>query len=81
MGVDKISISFDAGLGDAVRQAARSDDKALSAWLAEAAEAKLRAEALRAFLDDWGHEHGPITAEELHRARVELGLAVDAPAR
>jgi len=80
MGVDKISISFDAGLGEAVRQAARDDDKALSAWLAEAAEAKLRAEALRAFLDDWGQEHGPITAEELHRARVELGLAVDAHA-
>ena len=51
MRVDKISISLDAGLGDAVRQAARRDDKGLSAWLAEAARAKLRAEALGAFLD------------------------------
>ena len=34
MGVDKISISLDAGLGAAVRQAAQRADKGLSAWLA-----------------------------------------------
>ncbi len=80
MPVDKISISFEAELGDSVRQAARRDDKALSTWLAEAAEAKLRAEALRAFLDDWQREHGPFTAEEMRRARAELGIAEHAPA-
>ncbi len=81
MRVDKMSISLDAGLGEEVRQAARRDDKALSAWLAEAARAKLRAEALRAFLDAWKQEHGPFTVEELRRARAELGLAEQAPAR
>ena len=34
MGVDRISISLDAGLGAAVRQAAGQDAKSLSAWLA-----------------------------------------------
>ena len=81
MRVDKISISLEAGLGDAVRQAARRDDKGLSAWLGEAARAKLRAEALEAFLDAWEQEHGSLTAEELRRAEAELGLIAEAQPR
>ncbi|MCY4615855.1 MAG: hypothetical protein OXC71_05635 [Chloroflexi bacterium] len=81
MPVEKMSISFDAGLGVAVRDAAQRNEQGLSAWLAEAARAKLRAEALRAFLDDWEREHGPLTEEELRRARVELGLATESAAR
>jgi hypothetical protein len=77
MKVDKISISFDADLGDEVRNAARQAGKSLSSWLAEAAAAKLRADGLGAFLDEWEREHGPLTAEELHRAEVELGLRTE----
>jgi hypothetical protein len=40
MKVDKISISFDAGLGDQVRDAARKAGTGLSSWLAGAAAAK-----------------------------------------
>ena len=79
MRVDKISISVDAGLGDAVREAARRGDMGLSAWLGEAARAKLRAEALGTFLDAWEQEHGPLTVEELRRAEAELGLVAEAP--
>ncbi len=81
MRVDKMSISLDPALGDAVRRAARRDDSGLSAWLADAAKAKLRAEALGAFLDAWEREHGALTAEELRSAEAELGLASEAPAR
>ncbi len=80
MKVDKMSISFEADLGDAVRDAARRTGKGLSSWLAEAASAKLRAEALEEFLDDWEHEHGPLTAAELERAERELGLRTADPA-
>ena len=77
MRVDKISISLDAGLGDAVRQAARRADKGLSAWLAEAARAKLRAEALGTFLDAWEQAHGPAhrrgTAPRRGRAGARRG--------
>jgi hypothetical protein len=73
--VDKLSISFEPGLGDAVRSAAAQAGKPVSAWLAEAAAAKLRAEALAAFLDAWEAEHGPLTAEEIARAERELGVA------
>ncbi len=50
MKVDKLSISFEPGLGDAVRSAAAQAGKPVSSWLAEAAASKLRAEALAAFL-------------------------------
>ena len=75
MKVDKLSISFDPDLGDAVRGAARQRGSSLSAWLAEAAAAKLRAEALTDYLEAWEAEHGPLTAEELASAAAELGVS------
>jgi hypothetical protein len=72
--VDKLSVSFDPDLGDAVRSAAKRSGRGLSGWLAEAAAAQLRAEALAAFLDQWEAENGALTAEELSRATAELGL-------
>jgi len=72
--VDKMSISFEAGLGEAVRGAAVRTGKGISSWLAEAAAAKLRAEELELFLDDWEHEHGALTPAQLEQAERELGL-------
>jgi hypothetical protein len=60
--VDKMSISFDSGLGDHVRDAARRAGTGLSSWLAGAAAARLRAEALEKFLDTWKKKHGTLTA-------------------
>lgn len=74
MKVDKLSVSFDPDLGDAVRAAAQRSGRGLSGWLADAAAARLRAEALAEFLDSWEVEHGALTAEELARATAELGL-------
>jgi hypothetical protein len=74
MKVDKLSVSFDATLGDNIRNAARKAGTGVSSWLAEAAAAKLRTEALREFLDTWESEHGPLTVEELRRAETELGI-------
>jgi hypothetical protein len=73
--VDKLSVSFDPDLGDAVRGAAQQRGSSLSAWLAEAAAAKLRTEALADYLEEWEAEHGPLTAEELTSAAVELGVS------
>jgi len=77
MKVDKLSVSFEADLGDAVRSAAAQAGKPVSAWLAEAAASKLRAEALTEFLSGWEAEHGVLTAAEVARAERELGLASD----
>lgn len=78
--VDKLSVSFEPGLGDAVREAARRSGRGLSGWLADAAAARLRAEALAELLDGWEAEHGPLSADELARASAELGLP-GAPAK
>ena len=75
MKVDKLSISFEPELGDAVRSAAAQAGKPVSSWLAEAAASKLRAEALAEFLANWETEHGALTAQEIARAEQELGLA------
>jgi hypothetical protein len=73
--VDKLSISFEPELGDAVRSAAAQAGKPVSSWLAEAAASKLRAEALAEFLVDWQTEHGVLAPEEIGRAERELGMA------
>jgi len=73
--VDKLSVSFDPELGDAVRSAAAQAGQPVSSWLAEAAASKLRAEALAEFLDSWEAEHGALTAEEIARAEREMALA------
>lgn len=75
MKVDKLSISFEPDLGDAVRSAAAQAGKPVSSWLAEAAASKLRAEALADFLAGWEAEHGVLTPQEVARAERELGLA------
>jgi hypothetical protein len=79
--VDKLSISFDPDLGDAVRGAARHRGSSLSTWLAEAAAAKLRAEALGDYLQEWEAAHGPLTAAELESAAAELGVSSPVAAR
>jgi hypothetical protein len=73
MKVDKLSVSFEAELGDAVRAAAKRSGAGISGWLAQAAADKLRADALSEFLDTWEAEHGPLTANELATATTELG--------
>ena len=75
MKVDKLSVSFDPELGDAIRSAAAQAGKPVSSWLAEAAASKLRAEALEEFLAGWESEHGVLTAAEIARAERELGVA------
>lgn len=69
-----MSVSFEAAVGDDIRRAARAAGVGLSSWLADAAARKLRADALREFLDEWEAEFGAVTPEELARAEAELGL-------
>lgn len=74
MKVDKLSVSFEPDLSGAVRAAAKRSGRSVSGWLADAAAARLRAEALAEYLDQWEAEHGALTAEELSAAAAALGL-------
>jgi hypothetical protein len=80
MKVDKLSVSFAPDLGDAVREAAHAKGSSISAWLEDAAAAKLRAQALGDYLRAWEAEHGALSEDELARAASELGLAAPASA-
>ena len=75
-----MSVSFERTLGERIRSAARRSGTGVSSWLAAAAAARLRADALREFLDEWEAEHGALTTDELRRAEAELDLPTGEPA-
>jgi hypothetical protein len=74
---DKRSVSLPPELAAAVDDAARAQGSTFSAWLADAADHRLRIEAGHQGLAEWEAEHGPLTAEERGdgraRARALLG--------
>jgi|WetSurMetagenome_2_1015567.scaffolds.fasta_scaffold868856_1 hypothetical protein len=63
MSVSRFAISFDADLTRAVRRATGATP--LSAWLADAARRKLRAEGLLRVVREWEDDHSALRAEEL----------------
>jgi hypothetical protein len=66
MTVARLAISIDAELARAVKKAAGKE--ATSAWLADAARRKLRAEGLLRAVHDWEGVEGEISATELRAA-------------
>ncbi len=74
--MDKLSVSFAPNVGDAVREAAYAKGSSISAWLEDAAAAKLRAQALAEYLREWEAQHGALSEEELAKAAAELSLTV-----
>lgn len=75
MGVEKMSVSFDLRLGQAIRQSAQHTAQSVSAWLAEAAADRLRREALGDAITDWESSYGPLADDELAAAERILDRA------
>jgi hypothetical protein len=75
--VEKMSVSFDLALGEAIRTSAAEQRQSVSAWLAEAARDRLRLEALGTAVSAWEKEFGALTDEEV--AGAEGLLARDEP--
>ena len=67
--MDRISITVDAELGQAVRQAAAAEGVSVSSWASEALADRVRKHSLRAFLDEWEAEQGPFTEAEMAEAK------------
>jgi len=63
---------MDGALARAVRRAA--GDQPTSAWLADAARRKLRAEGLLRVVREWEKEHGELREAELVAARRRRGV-------
>jgi hypothetical protein len=66
MTVARLAVSFDRKLAIAVRRAAGKEPT--SAWLADAARRKLRAEGLLEVVGEWEAQHGTLTDAELAAA-------------
>jgi hypothetical protein len=77
MQVDRLSVTMDPQLGEAVRRAAARCGVSMSRWLADAAADHLRNQLLGAALDTWESEAGPFTDAEL----AEAAQALKAPRR
>lgn len=71
--VERLTVSLEADLAAAVREAAEADAQNTSAWLADAARRRLATRGLRDVLDDWEATHGAFTDDELTEARTRLG--------
>jgi len=68
MGVEKMSVSFDLELGEAIRSSAGNAHQSVSSWLAEAARDRLRLEALGEAVTYWQEQFGALSEEEVARA-------------
>jgi hypothetical protein len=68
MGVEKMSVSFDLELGEAIRAAATGASQSVSAWLAQAARDRLRLEALGQAVATWERTFGRLSEAEIEAA-------------
>ncbi len=73
MTVARLAVSFDADLARRVRRAAGKQP--IAAWLADAAQRKLRAEGLLEAVGAWQAEHGAITDAELRAVEGKIERA------
>jgi hypothetical protein len=73
MSVERITVSLEAELAAAVRDAADADSQNVSSWLANAARRQLAARGLRQVVAEWEAEHGPFDDAELVAARARVG--------
>jgi hypothetical protein len=65
MGAEKLSISLDSELAEAVRAAADDEAVSVSTWLARAAEARVRSGRLREALDAFADVHGGLVEADI----------------
>lgn len=70
--VERLTVSLEAELAAAVRDAADADAQNLSAWLADAARRRLASRGLRDVVAEWEATHGAFSVEELDAARERL---------
>ena len=73
MVAERITISLDKQLAEALRQAAAEDAVNVSAWVADSLQDSLKSRGMTAVIADWEAEHGAFTEAELDEARRRLG--------
>jgi Mn-dependent DtxR family transcriptional regulator len=72
MSVERLTVSLESELADAVREAANAESLNVSAWMAQAAHRELASRGLREVIAEWELEHGAFTETEMTTARARL---------
>jgi Mn-dependent DtxR family transcriptional regulator len=72
MPVERLTVSLESELADAVRIAANAESLNVSAWMAQAAHRELSSRGLREVVAEWEATHGSFTEKELIAARKKL---------
>jgi Mn-dependent DtxR family transcriptional regulator len=72
MSVERLTVSLESELADAVRMAASAESLNVSAWMALAAHRELSSRGLREVITEWEDAHGSFTEKELVAARKKL---------
>jgi Mn-dependent DtxR family transcriptional regulator len=72
MSVERLTVSLESELADAVREAANAESLNVSAWMAQAAHRELASRGLREVIAEWELENGAFTEAELTTARARL---------
>ncbi len=72
MPVERLTVSLESDLAEAVRDAAGADATNVSAWFADAARRQLAARGLRDVIAEWESQHGAFSDAELSAARRRL---------
>jgi hypothetical protein len=67
--VERLTVSLESDLAEAVRDAADADEQNVSAWLADAARRRLASRGLRDVVVEWETLHGGFSDDELAAAR------------
>jgi hypothetical protein len=67
--VERLTVSLESDLAEAVRDAADADEQNVSAWLADAARRRLASRGLRDVVAEWETLHGAFSDDELAAAR------------
>lgn len=70
--IERVTVSLDAELAAAIRDAAAEQGENVSAWLADAARRRLSARGLGEVVARWERKHGALKPDELAEARRRL---------
>ena len=77
MAVKKLSVALEPEVAAAAALAAEARGQSLSAWLNDAARARLVIERGRQAVLEWQREHGELTDEERASAEARLAVLLD----
>lgn len=73
---ERLSVTVPTDIAQQVREAAEQSSESISGWLTAAAQHRLRLDAGRQLLVEYGAEHGPVTEQEREAIDAEIAATL-----